>query len=330
MNRILKNIGMTLAIPVITYVFFLIACNLFGSDGFGVGSDFMTIVYTTLYTGMIALAMSYNLTCGRFDFSVGATILLAAIVGGNIVKENKLGPLALLVIVILIAALCGLISGVAYAALKIPPMVVSIGITMIYEAVALLFNRSKGVKMIGNSALVFSRPPYSILVVGIAVLLLIFLFNFTSFGYEWRMLRSGQKIAVEIGINEKRNAVLCYVIAGVLLGIAACMYLSKYGTVAPEVGLSSSSFFMSAFLPLFIGGAIEKYSDKNIGVLMGAFTQAVITSGFGKLGFSSSLQTVLNGVIVMAFLVYTSNSYKLVIRKLHKEKLGRAMAAAGR
>ena len=48
------------------------------------------------------------------------------------------------------------------------------------------------------------------------------------------------------------------------------------------------------------------------------------------LGFSSSLQTVLNGVIVMAFLVYTSNSYKLVIRKLHKEKLGRAMAAAGR
>lgn len=330
MNRILKNIGMTLAIPVITYVFFLIACNLFGSDGFGVGSDFMTIVYTTLYTGMIALAMSYNLTCGRFDFSVGATILLAAIVGGNIVKENKLGSLALLVIVILIAALCGLISGVAYAALKIPPMVVSIGITMIYEAVALLFNRSKGVKMIGNSALVFSRPPYSILVVGIAVLLLIFLFNFTSFGYEWRMLRSGQKIAVEIGINEKRNAVLCYVIAGVLLGIAACMYLSKYGTVAPEVGLSSSSFFMSAFLPLFIGGAIEKYSDKNIGVLMGAFTQAVITSGFGKLGFSSSLQTVLNGVIVMAFLVYTSNSYKLVIRKLHKEKLGRAMAAAGR
>lgn len=330
MNRILKNIGMTLAIPVITYLFFLITCNLFGSGGFGVGSDFMTIVYTTLYTGMIALAMSYNLTCGRFDFSVGATILLAAIIGGNIVKENKLGPLALLVIIVLIAALCGLVSGIAYAALKIPPMVVSIGITMIYEAIALLFNRSKGVKMIGNSALVFSRPPYSILVVGIAVLLLIFLFNFTSFGYEWRMLRSGQKIAVDIGINEKRNAVLCYVIAGVLLGIAACMYLSKYGTVAPEVGLSSSSFFMSAFLPLFIGGAIEKYSDKNIGVLMGALTQAIITSGFGKLGFGSSLQTVLNGVIVMAFLVYTSNSYKLVIRKLHKEKLGRAMAAAGR
>lgn len=328
MNKVLKNIVMTLAIPVITYVFFMIMCNLFGAAGFGVGDDFKTIIYTTLYSGMIALAMSYNLTCGRFDYSVGSTIILSAIIGGNIVKENKWGPLALLVIVVLIAVICGLISGIAYTALKLPPMVVSIGITMIYEAIGLLFNRAKGIKMIGNSALVFAKPPYSIIVVGAALVILIFLFNFTSFGYQWRMLRSGQKIAVDIGVNEKKNAVLCYVIAGALLGIAACMYLSKYGTVTPEVGLSSSSYFMSAFLPLFIGGAIEKYSDKNIGVMIGAFTQAVITAGFGKLGFSSSLQTVLNGVIVMVFLVYTSNSYKLIVRKLHKEKLSRAIAAA--
>lgn len=328
MKKILKNIVMTLAIPVITYVFFMIVCNLFGAEGFGVGADFMTIIYTTLYSGMIALAMSYNLPSGRFDFSVGATILLAAIVGGNIAKDNHFGSLGLLAVVVLIAVLCGLVSGIAYVALKIPPMVVSIGLTMIYEALGLMFNRSKGVKMIGNPALVFSRMPYSILVVGIALLLLIFIFNFTSFGYQWRMLRSGQKIAVDIGINEKRNAVLCYVIAGVLLGIAACMYLSKYGTVTPEIGLGSSSFFMSAFLPLFIGGAIENYSDKNIGVLIGAFTQAVITAGFGKLGFSSSLQTVLNGVIVMVFLIYTSNSYKIIVHKLHKEKLSRAIAAA--
>lgn len=328
MKKILKNIGMTIAIPVIVYLFFMIICNLAGASGFGVGDDFSTIIYTTLYTGLIALAMSYNLTCGRFDFSVGATIVLSAIVGGNIVKENHLNAWAMLALVVLIAAVLGLISGVAYVLLKIPPMVVSIGITMVYEAVGLLFNRAKGVKMIGNAALIFSKPPYSLLIVGVALVILIFLYNFTKFGYQWKMLRSGQKIAVDIGINEKLNAVLCYVIAGVLLGLAACMYLSKFGTVAPEIGLSSSSYFMSAFLPLFIGGAIEKYSDKNIGVLMGAFTQAIITSGFAKLGLSNSLQTVLNGVIVMAFLVYTSNSYKLGLHKMYKEKLSRAMAAA--
>ena len=190
MNRILKNIGMTVAIPVLTYIFFLIMCNLFGSPGFGVGNDLTTIIYTTLYTSMIALAMSYNLTCGRFDYSVGATILLSVIVGGNIVKDYKLGPIPMLIILVLIAAICGLISGIAYATLKLPPMVVSIGITMIYEAIGLSVNSGKGVKVIGNSSLIYASLPYSAIVVGIAILILIYLYNFTSFGYQWRMLRS--------------------------------------------------------------------------------------------------------------------------------------------
>ena len=327
MKKLAKNIVMTIAIPVLTYVLFMVVCGVWGREGFGVGTDFQTIIYTTLYSGLIALAMSYNLTCGRFDYSVGATIVLAAITGGNLAKENKWGPVGLLIAVVAVAAICGLISGLAYVLLKIPPMVVSIGVTMIYEAFAYMQNKAKGVRMFGHKALIFANLPYSLIVVGVALVILIFLFNFTKFGYQWRMLRSGQKIAVDIGVNEKKNAVICYVIAGVLLGIAACMYLSKYATVAPEVGLTSSTFFMSAFLPIFIGGAIEKYSDKNIGIMMGAFTQAVMTSGFANLGFSNSLQTVLNGVVVMGLLVYTSNAHKLVLAKLYKSKLSKALAA---
>lgn len=324
----IKNIIMTVAIPVLTYVFFRIICTATGHPGFGVGTDMQTIIYTTLYSGLIALAMSYNLPSGRFDFSVGATILLAGIVGGNFAKDMGFGAAGFLLSVVAVAMVCGLISGLLYVLLGLPPMVVSIGVTMVYEAIGLMYNKSKGVKLIGkNDMLIFSKPPYSILVVLIAVAVLIVLFNFTKFGYNWRALRSGQKIAVDIGINEKRNAVACYVIAGVLLGIAACMYLSQYGTMSPESGLGSSSFFMSAFLPLFIGGAIEKYSDKNIGVLMGALAQACITSGFAKLGFSNSLQTVLNGVIVMGFLIYTSNSYKLVLNKMYRHKLEKALEA---
>ncbi len=323
----IKNIIMTLAIPVLTYLFFRIVCSATGHPGFGVGSDLQTILYTTLYSGLIALAMSYNLLTGRFDYSVGATILLSGILGGNIAKNLGLGAWGMLAVIVAIAAVCGLISGLLYVWLGLPPMVISIGVTMVYEAIGLMYNKAQGVKLIGKmDMLIFAKLPYSLIIVGVAVIILIILFNFTKFGYNWRAIRSGQKIAVDIGINEKRNAVLCYLIAGVLLGLAACMYLSKYGMMAPEAGLGSSTFFMSAFLPLFIGGAIEKYSDKNIGVMMGALAQACITSGFAKLNFSSSLQTLLNGVIVMIFLIYTSNAYKIVLNRMHKAKQERALA----
>ncbi len=326
-KKILKNIIMTIAIPLITYVFFKAVCSWTGNAGFGVGNDLQTIIYTTLYSGLIALAMSYNLPTGRFDYSVGATLLLSGILGGNIAKNLGLGAWGMLALVVAIATVLGLISGLLYVALGLPPMVVSIGVTMVYEAIGMMYNKAQGVKLIGkNSMLIFAKLPYSAIIVGIALIALIILFNFTKFGYNWRAVRSGQKIAVDIGINEKRNAVACYVIAGVLLGLAACMYLSKYGMMAPEAGLGSSTFFMSAFLPLFISGAIEKYSDKNIGVMMGALTQACLTSGFAKLGFSNSLQTVLNGVIVMFFLIYTSNSYKIVLNRIYKAKQQKALA----
>lgn len=325
-----KNVFMSLIIPVLVYVFFIIVCNATGHPGFGVGSDLQTIMYTSIYSGLIALAMAINLTSGRFDFSVGATLVLAIILGGNIAKQNKWGAMGLLLITVLIGAIIGLVSGLVYVSLGLPPMVVSLGLAMIYEAFGFIYNKAKGIKLIGkNSMLVFSKLPWALVLITVVLILLIILWDFTRFGYEREALASGQKIATDLGVNEKKNAVICYVVAGMLLGAAGCVYISKYGTVTPETGLSSASYFMSAFLPIFIGGAIGKYSSKPLAIFIGAITQAFFTSGFAALKFSSSMMTVLNGVIVMLFLIYTSNSYLLVEQRMFRDKLAKAKAARG-
>ena len=330
MKKIGKNIVMSLAIPVIVYLFFFILCNATGHAGFGVGADLQTILYTSVYSGLIALAMSINLTSGRFDFSIGATLVLAIIIGGNIAKDHKWGAVGLLLITILIGAILGLVSGIVYTVLGLPPMVVSLGLAMIYEAIGFIFNRAKGVKLMGkNDMLIFARMPWAGVVIAVVLIVMVILWDFTKFGYERKALATGQKIATDVGINEKKSAVLCYLIAGILLGIAGVVYISKYGTVSPETGLSSSSYFMTAFLPMFIGGAIAKYSSHPIAVFIGAVTQAFITSGFSWMGLSSSTMTVMNGIIVMAFLIYTSNSHLLVEQKMFREKLDKARAARG-
>lgn len=328
LKKIGKNMVMSLFLPVLVYLFFVIITNATGHTGFAVGSDLQVIIYTSVYSGLIALAMSMNLTSGRFDFSVGATLVLAIIIGGNVAKAYNLGAAGLLIVTLLVGAVLGLIGGLTYVILGLPPMVVSLGLAMIYEAIGFVVYKSQGVKLIGkNSMLIFSKLPYSIIVIVLVLTVLTILMDYTSFGYNRKSLASGQKIATDVGVDEKKNAVICYLIAGALLGIAGCVYISKYGYVSPELGLSSSSYFMSAFLPMFIGGAIAKYSSHPIGVYIGAVTQALITSGLSKMNCSSSLMTVLNGVIVMVFLIYTSNSYLLVQKKLYKEKLEKAKAA---
>ena len=327
LGKIAKNTGMTLLLPVVVYLFFMILCNAPGHSGFGVGNDLTTIIYNAVYAGLVAQAMAINVTTGRFDFAIGANLVLSTILGGNIALRLGWGPIGLLLFVVLISTVVGLVSGTVYVTLKLPPMVVSVGLAMIYEAIAFMFNSAKGVKMIGNKMLVFARTGNSLILTAVVLVLLVIAYDYTKIGYNRRALQGGQKIAVDVGIREKNNAVYCYIIAGVMMGLAGCVYLSKNGVLAPETGLGSSSYFMSAFLPMFIGGIFAKYSSYPVAIFMGAVVQAMITSGLQRLGVSNSWQTVLNGLIVCAFLIYSSNSYKLVEAQMFREKLAKAKAA---
>ncbi len=325
-TKILKNIGMLLLIPLATYLLFFVLCEIKGVDGFGRGVDLTVMLRNMVYTGFIALAVSYNLTSGRLDFSVGATLVLSTVLSGLIVLKFDLGPLELLLLSLLFGAILGGISGLAYAYLGLPPMVVSLGVAMLYEAFAFRVSGGAGVKFLGRSdLLIWSQSPYIYLLCAGVLFVLYFVLNRTRFGFNTNSLRSGQEIAVNVGINEKINAVICYVISGVCLAAAGVVNLSVLGTVTPELGLQSSAYIQNAFLPMFIGGILAKYFDRNLGVVIGAFTQAIIFSGIGKLGVPSAWQSVITGVFVLGFFAYSFNSYKIVEFKMFKEKKARAL-----
>ena len=326
--KIGKNLLYTLWMPVVVYVFFAVLCAANGKTGFGVNSDMMVILRNTVYSGLIALALSYNLTSGRFDFSIGSILILSTIVGATIALNLGLGPVAMLVVCMTVGAILGTISGLVYIILRLPPIVVSVGVAMIYEAIGFLINDGKGVRIINNpDLLIFAQQPYITILAIVILLVLVILLNFTKFGFDTNSLRGGQAIAVNIGVNEKSNAVICYLIAGALMAAAGVISLSILGNMSPKLGLSSASYMMNAFLPMFIGGFLAKYSDRNIGIMVGSFIQACIISGFAILGLSTSLQSVLNAAIVLTFLVFTSNSYKIAEFRMMKEKRLKAQMA---
>ncbi len=173
--------------------------------------------------------------------------------------------------------------------------------------------------------LIWSEPLYSVLLTVVVLVILIYLLNFTKVGYNCHSLQTGQKNAVEVGVNEKTNSVICYVIAGAMMACAGVLFLCRNGMVAPKAGLGSSSYMMSAFLPMFIGQALAKRSDRNIGTIIGAFCQACLTSGLIKLGCGSSMKTVVDGAVCLLFLVYTSNIHKVALHKMWNTKKAAAL-----
>ena len=221
--KIAKNFLNTLWMPVVVYIFFAVLCAANGKTGFGVNSDLMIILRNTIYSGLIALALSYNLTSGRFDFSIGSILILSTIIGATIALDRGFGPISMLVICMSVGAILGAISGLVYIILRLPPIVVSVGVAMIYEGIGFLLNEGKGVRVINNpQLLIFAQQPYITFLALIILIVLIVLLNFTKFGFDTNSLRGGQAIAVNIGINEKSNTLICYLIAGSAHGCCGC------------------------------------------------------------------------------------------------------------
>lgn len=121
LQKAAKNLLGLVSLPALVYLFFFAVCRLSGSVTFGVGTDLNNIIVTTAYTGLISLAVSYNLTSGRFDFSVGSVLVLSNILGFQAALRLDLGPVLTAAACVAAGALLGLISGAIYVALHLPP-----------------------------------------------------------------------------------------------------------------------------------------------------------------------------------------------------------------
>ena len=83
-----------------------------------------------------AVGFYFVMVMGMFDFSIGANIMLSAIVGCVFATRFNLGYFGLIVGCILTGTIVGALNGMFYVKLRIPSMIVTTGLALIYESLA--------------------------------------------------------------------------------------------------------------------------------------------------------------------------------------------------
>lgn len=312
LGKTLKNTGMTLVIPVGSLLLFLVVCSIQGIGLFETQGHVLTFVRSAVIISFTAWALSLNLNSGRFDFSIGSISLLSSMIGAKIAVELNLPPFAMFTVIVLFGGLLGLVSGLVYVTLKLPPLITSLGMTLIYEALTFVVTNGEGVLISTNQSLIQLSSLENLIWMGcIGLALVYFVCNFTNFGYNMKALQFGQKIAVQTGIKEKRNALACYLLAGLLMGVVGSINITTRGSASVALNFSSISLMFVAFLPLFVGGFIGRFSEEKFGIFLGALTSAMITLGFVRLEVSTQMQSLINAIILLVFLMYLNNDNKV-------------------
>lgn len=311
MNKGKKLLG-SLAIPVLTLVVVTILCLSKGIALFNGRLGWQTFFRAVLNVSLVTYALSINLNSGRFDFSIGSVALLSSVASATMATKLGLGPVPMLFLSLIIGFLLGLFSGTVYVLVKLPPIIVSLAIALFYEGVAYVITGGHGVSFVTNSEiLAFANTKTYIVLIVLSTALMILVFDYTRFGYEYKALLSGQKVAVNTGIKEVPNALWCYSVAGALMGAQGFVSATNNGTIQMALNFGSIGPMFMGFLPMFIGGFIAKFSNDKLGYLLGAVSSALISLMYVRLNVSSSTQQIISACLLVGFLIYLNNEGKL-------------------
>ena len=319
----LKNFGVrtagTLAVPALFVVVIFIICAAQGVMVLTSSSLFADFVCYAAIVTLTTFALSINLGSGRFDFSLGSMATLSAVASAQLTYSMLGGGagsgIVMLVFSVLIGAVAGAFSGGLYVILRIPPIITSLGVALIFEGITfVLTNGTYIMSEVQNDSMTLFRTQWYLpaIIILVALAAVYFLFDRTKFGYDYKALKEGQKVSINTGIREVPNAVWCYVICGALMGTVGFLQAARNTYISTNVlNFGSISVMFTAFLPMFIGGFIGRFSNDKVGYLLAGLSMSLLNSLFAQLSLigiiDSSSRAIVEAVLLVLFLIFLNN-----------------------
>ncbi len=319
----IKRFFLTILFPLIIYVVMFILTRSKGITYYGLTADmWRTVLVNTSMTGVAALAIWLQVRNGRFDFSGGATMVLASIMAGNIALNMNAGPVIYLILCIVFGVALCIFTSIVYIVGRLPIMICTIGVALLYESITYLIFNAQGLNMMSNTKMtIFGRMPYILIVLGIALFIFVVYSYFTVSGKRAKLLANNQQAAVNIGVKENKNVIQTFVVCGVLLGCAAAIYGSN-NLVAPQSGLSTANTLFSNIIPAFMGVFVGAASVDAIGVVVAAFGMEILNYGLSCLGYGAGgWQQIIVGSFMLLFYAITAQWPRIQAAKAKKARM---------
>ena len=276
---------------------------------FGSFNNMLSYFQASLIASVGAVGFYFVMVMGMFDFSIGANIMLSAIVGCVFATKLGLGYMGLVLGALCSGCLVGLFNGSFYVRLRIPSMIVTTGLALIYEATANYI--AGGVEQTLPADLrMFGQMPGDIILAVAAFLAAYVFLNYTKIGTYTYAIGSNEFVAKNMGINVNKYKVLAFILSGGFLGIMAVLTISYGSSMVAVTGMASMSRNFVPTMGCFFGVAFKKYGIPLQAIIIGEFIINIIFFGFIALGAPTAIQDVITGFALLIIITVTSKVKK--------------------
>ena len=295
-----RNLGLVVALVVLCVVGVATAGQQFTSVDNG-----LTILRLAAVIGVVSVGMTFVITGGGIDLSVGAIVALASVWSTTLATQAMALQYHWSVVVfaaVVVGTACGLINGLLIAYGRVVPFIATLAMLAAARGLAEIIaqRRTQIVNVPGFTN--FFRGS----VLGVPLLVIIFLvvavigwvvLNRTTFGRRTFAVGGNPEAARLAGIDVRRHTVALYAIVGLCCGIAAVMIVARTTTGSSTHG---SLYELDAIAAVVIGGTLLSGGRGTIvGTVLGVLIFTVLSNVFTQNNLSSSAQSVAKGLIIV-------------------------------
>ena len=304
--KVIKNLiskyALMLAVPILLFVVLsIIFHGVIGTN------NIPSLMQQAVAPAILGWGVLFNIKVGNWDFSVGSVVLLSAIIGGNIAVRLNWGFAGLLIFCLLVAVLAGVVVGLVYYFLKIPTIITSIGMLLIYESISSYAFESQGIyltgwNLLGNTEIVI------IAIVAAATAYLIFYRS--SIGYNVRAVGNNMNIAAQNGLNVYRVKAVAIAIAGLFAGLYAFISLGTSGVQKTVSSMGTMGTCFDAMMCVFVGMSITRRGNLVAGIFCGSLVMQLVKLALMAIGIPSEYNSIFIAIFVLIFMTmdaYTNN-----------------------
>lgn len=280
-------------------VIFIVFAILLQDRGFLSSNNLLNILRQTAIVAIVA--MSFVLSAGEIDLSVGAIAGLSSVVAGLALMQYGLIPGILAGLAL--GLLVGAINGTLTAYLNIPSFLVTLGMMGIARGVGMWVSGTSPVPIVDDTFVyVFGSGnigPVPVLVIWVAVLgtLAHVALRKTPFGRKV-MSAGGNPVAARYsGINVRRIKFQVLLLTGVAASIAGMLYAGRLQSGRFQLGEGDE---LSVIAAVVLGGT-SLFGGRGtvIGSIVGALLIGVINNGLILGGLDYSQQLIARGLLII-------------------------------
>ncbi|MET9951268.1 ABC transporter permease [Streptomyces sp. NPDC006339] len=267
-------------------------------------SNLQLVLTQASVIGVVTVGMTFVITSGGIDLSVGAIVALAS-VWATTVATQEYGFAGILFTAVVVGLACGLVNGLLVAYGRMVPFIATLAMLASARGLALQITDGRTQIVTVQSVLDLGVPDAYVL--GIPPLVLVFaavtvagwlILNRTTFGRRTVAVGGNAEAARLAGIDVRRQRLYLYLLSGLCCGIAAFLLIVLSGSGQNTNG---NLYELDAIAAAIIGGTLLSGGRGTIvGSVLGVLVFTTITNIFALNNLQSDVQQIAKGAIIVA------------------------------